>query len=270
MDDGSDVFCDYYSGKITRSDLTNFMRKSCDLLIEYNTYCTEDKNLSDSAKEEIIGAVYDMFSDINSRCAVYHCEQEGKSYNSKYNNDLYAYYDSEIYYDWKDVSQLLLDSATNICSDVLGYTADIESYKGRAYANNSFNLEWSFNNQSTKRIASFVDTTVEPPHNFRFFYKQCAYPGTTDAAKQNAGYLSIWSDNDVLELDVPYKILANADVDLKSGETLLSKYISKLTNNPIINAFFKNMQIYHTNYGVTYYNMLQANLVRQNPHLYQG
>lgn len=260
--DAKNVFEDFYDNKIDESDVKDYMKKACDLLIEYCSYCTPENQITDAEKEEVIGNIYEVFVHTNMEMAVYKCEKIGEEYNGQHvNRRDFVYYDADIYYKWKDFAVALEKSAEEIGQNILGENVDFSRYLGGLYGYNDFNLHWSFMNRE-KRLSTMIDCSLEPPQNFKFFYKftednNCHYANKYDCN------LVMWLDNKRVETLVPLD-KPTAGVLTHDGEqALLGKYSNFLSDDTPIKKFMSNIRIFTPFYGVRFYDEINSNLLNQ-------
>lgn len=268
QEDTESVFMDFYDGKICESDVKNYMKKACDLLIEYSSYCTPEKEITNYEKEETIGGVYEIFEHMNTLAAVYSCEKTGKEYSKQYGNgNSFVYYDSDIYFKWKNFSKTLEESAEEIGQYILDENVDFSKYLGRIYGVNDFNLEWSFQNHE-KRLSTMLDCTFEPPQNFKFFYKFTE--GNNNNSSKCDCNLIMWLNKEKIETKVPLNMPTAGVLSREGEQTLLGRYSKLLSNDMTISNFLNNIRIFTPYYGIRYYDDICENLVGQMKHNTRG
>ena len=174
--DSDEYMKNYFDGKISVKDVCDYFDKCCDLMTEYQSYVEIPSTITDERKAEIVGYVYSLLAYKSTMDGANVCYQKGEELNQNYSNNIkdFAYYDSEIYYKWKDFNQELIKRAESKTFELSGKEFKQEDYINK-YPNNGFNLEWSLIFLTTNRVASMVDVHDEPPRNFKLFYKENAY-----------------------------------------------------------------------------------------------
>lgn len=234
---------DFYSGKISQSELEDFFKECCTSMRMYRTKQrqTSGNNLEDN--KQIISEMYEMFAKENQRAARIANYNEGISVNEKYGGrkDDWAYYNSDYYYQCLDTKEIL----RNI-------TEDIENKWGIPFINlekieaNSkytldggfdFNSGWNFSYRNQAGMASMEDESIEPPENFRFFYKEeySFHQGTLSASLDGREY----------SVEVPF----SASNQIYYINKLLNDFMQDDNNYKSYNRFLSNFAIFTRQYS---------------------
>lgn len=268
FEDSSKIIQEYFEGEKTAEDVEKFMSKCCDLMIEYQTYVTSENSLSDSDKEEIVGAIYSLFSFRNTVQGVAYCSKLGNELNKQYesNDTNYVYYDADVYYNWKQLSQKLTSSANKVVDDVLGYEINIIKHS-KKYPDNGFNLQWNFDAALGKQVASLLDTDIEPPKGFKFLFKDMSRADNMTDGLMIHCPLRIWSGDLVDELTISLSLPKAGDADYLGGFMNLEELQNKYNFSNKEYDFLKNIQVFTRLYGVKNYDSLRNTLKAvQNKH----
>ncbi len=256
FEDSSKLMREYYAGDKNSDDVIEYMDKCCDLMIEYQTYVSKDNILSNDDKESIIGTLRNLFSYCSTIAGVGYCNKQGVELNKQYENQSedFAYYDSDAYYNWKDLGKVLEDAAYKTSSRIIGYKMNFEKYRS-IYPDNGFNLEWSYSNALGSRVACIKDNSLEPPKGFKMFFKDNPYLKNNSLNGIINSPLIIWKNGTAKELSIPLVISGAGKADHSDGVMRLSsiKEISSSWNS--CSAFFDNFLIFQKTYGVKYYDL---------------
>lgn len=174
--DSDEYMKNYFDGKISVKDVCDYFDKCCDLMTEYQSYVEIPSTITDERRAEIVGYVYSLFAYKSTTEGVKFCYQKGEELNKNYSNDIkdFAFYDSEVYYKWKEFNQEIIERAESKTFELSGKKFKQDDYTNK-YPNNGFNLQWSLIFLTTNRVASMIDVNEEPPSNFKLFYKENAY-----------------------------------------------------------------------------------------------
>lgn len=248
----------YHAGEYSKEQVKVFMEKCCTTMINYHTWVTPEKELSDEQKQEIVGTIYSVFQNANTDGAVYQCEQEGEKINSEYEYDDYldySYYSSDIYYEWKDMKADLLEYANSIGSSVSERDVNYSSYQDNTYKERNFNECWNWVFTKQRRLSKMIDTSVEPPENIKFFYKNSPYHNSNNIHEQVMGRVFITTDRGIIDSEVPFKAAVAGSLLGLDGQVFnISDLLDKLnTREKKENQeFFKNFLIFKKEYGFYY------------------
>ncbi|SFB23120.1 hypothetical protein SAMN05216249_11439 [Acetitomaculum ruminis DSM 5522] len=224
---------DFYSGKVSQSDLENFFKKCCESMRIYRTqkHQTTGNNLNDN--KQILSQMYEFFAMDNLRAANRANEIEGDIQTQKYGGvqRYLVYYNSDYYYKCQDTKMLLRDFLKNVEGDWDLPSIDpqkIEDNSRKHYADGkfSFNILWNDTFKSSLKNAKIENVNFVPPKNFKLFFNINASNGDR--------ILNICSDKDNYDFDAPftigyYGILGTQEFDL--NELLSELSISKKSKN---------------------------------------
>lgn len=193
---------DFYAGKISQSDVKDYLEECCVSMRIYRTQqCqTSGHNIEDN--QQIVGQVYEIFAKMNARAARHANYEEGLAENQAYGgrSDDWVYYNSDYYYQCEETKELLQQAALYVTDKWEIPAIDTEEIeKNTAYTLDGgldFNSGWNWEYRNQVANGSMEDESVVPPKDFKLFFKQNSFDGT----------LWVSLNGDRREVDVPFAI----------------------------------------------------------------
>lgn len=185
-----DTLYDYYSGNVTEQDVLDCYENWCQ---KYYEFKLQNGIISDSDedKQAVILQTYETFQHLNSLCAVNTGRKEADKiaeecgYTGEGNRD-FVYYDSNLYYKCESVRSSLIEKTDNIfqtsglddthLKDKIATVEESTEYPGI-----TFNEVWNDYAKNGINLCEMADTSIQPPENFSFFYKQNYYSSILDS-----------------------------------------------------------------------------------------
>ena len=193
---------DYYAGKISESDVKDYLEECCVSMRIYRTQKCQTSGHNVEDNQQIVGQVYEIFAKMNARAARNANYEEGLAENKAYGgrSDDWVYYNSDYYYQCEETKELL-QQATLYVTDKWEIpaidTEEIEKNTGYTLDGGlDFNSGWNWQYRNQRGIGSMEDESVEPPKDFKLFYKQNSFDGT----------LWVSLNGDRKDIDVPFSI----------------------------------------------------------------
>ncbi|MDE7131294.1 MAG: hypothetical protein K2O65_05800 [Lachnospiraceae bacterium] len=189
---------DYYAGRISRDEVQVFFQRCCNDMRSYRTKQRQTTGTDIADNQKIAGQVYEVFAKENQRAACRANYAEGEALNGTYGgmqND-WAYYNADYYYMCVDGNQMLcglLDEIVDKWELPPIDPDELEANSGFILDGGfDFNSGWNFHFRNQAGRASMADESVEPPKDFKFFFK-----GNYEADKGysgDTGYVSVALD----------------------------------------------------------------------------
>ena len=232
---------DYYQGKCTMDKVLDSMELCCARVIDYWNTTNPDKLTSDF-KKKIVSTVYEAFLYDSSFSAVGACKIRGRKLCSDEFNVTtynYAYYSSEIYYDWKAMKNSLAERADIIGNSLGDDKADYASQKPDCKILD-FHEAWNASFCLNSYVGRIINTSEEPPRNLVVFYE--------GMSNNFSGRVFIETSNGKYDLDVPFSLkLENQNMDM---ESLFRKW--RIAEDERYMKFLKNILFFTKVHGHTY------------------
>lgn len=171
----NDIHCfmeNYHRGNYSKDEVKDYMKKCCEIKMDYAIWSTPEKQISEEEKENIIRETFAIFEERNAGAVVQVCLKEGKQVcESKgyHQNDYsgYVYYNAEWYYSWKDMKSDLEQFMDEIGKELLGVEKEYHS----TYHEYGFNKAWNVCFGERFSFPYKASATEEPPKGFLFFYR---------------------------------------------------------------------------------------------------
>ncbi|MDE6687090.1 MAG: hypothetical protein K2K17_07230 [Lachnospiraceae bacterium] len=233
--DIADRMEDYYAGKMSDDELKQYFNDCCSDMRIYRAQKHQTSGNVEEDNMQIVSQIYEIFAKENARAASNANYNEGTqvnaSYGNKYRNDDWVYYNTDYYYQCEEVKDFL-GAAANAVAEKWGIgavdTQEIEkNSKFTLDGGFDFNSVWNFTYRNQVGRASIADEAVEPPKDFKFFYKEHV---------DNKAKMELWMGRQKKSIDVLFYItpdslkgqLYNADELMKDfyGETDRAKEFS--------------------------------------------
>lgn len=189
---------DFYAGRISGDEVQDFFNKCCSSMRSYRTQERQTTGTDQADNRKIVGQVYEVFAKENQRAACRANYAEGEALDGTYGGvqNGWAYYNADYYYKCVDGNQMLRGMLNEIVNNWELPSIDPDEIE----ANSTFTLDggfdfnsgWNFQFRNQAGRASMADESVEPPKDFRFFFK-----GNYDVDKGysgDTGYVSVSFD----------------------------------------------------------------------------
>ena len=174
---------DFYAGKISESDVKDYMEECCVSMRIYQTQQCHTSGYNETDNQSIVGQVYEVFAKMNARAALNANYNEGLAENQAYGGrtDDWVYYNSDYYYQCEETKELLREAAGYVTNQWEIPAIDSEEIEkntvytldGKLDFNSCWN--WEYRNQAGR--GSMEDELETPPNDFKFFYKQNSFDG---------------------------------------------------------------------------------------------
>ena len=193
---------DYYAGKISESDVKDYLEECCVSMRIYRTQKCQTSGHNVEDNQQIVGQVYEIFAKMNARAAGNANYEEGLAENQKYGgrSDDWVYYNSDYYYQCEETKELLQQAALYVTDKWEIPAIDTEEIeKNTGYTLDGgldFNSGWNWEYRNQMANGSMEDESVAPPKDFKLFFKQNSFDGT----------LWVSLNGDRRDVDVPFSI----------------------------------------------------------------
>lgn len=175
---------DFYAGKISESDVKDYMEECCVSMRIYQTQQCHTSGYNETDNQSIVGQVYEVFAKMNARAALNANYNEGLAENQAYGGrtDDWVYYNSDYYYQCEETKELLREAAGYVTNQWEIPAIDSEEIeKNTVYTLDGkldFNSCWNWEYRNQVGRGSMEDELETPPNDFKFFYKQNSFNGT--------------------------------------------------------------------------------------------
>lgn len=177
-DEIDSVFEGYYTGKTSIEDITQKFNEVVQKVRDF-----EEKEGIASREDmehfaEVVSDIHRRFK-VSSVSAAYEAnQQEGRELGKQYGTPgrkNFLYYNSDYYYQCEEINQAFSRQANEMLEGTgfLPNTGKPASVKKDIYEN--FNAYWRDFAVCSTRMGDMIDTDMEPPRGFTFFYKEDRY-----------------------------------------------------------------------------------------------
>ena len=193
---------DYYAGKISESDVKDYLEECCVSMRIYRTQKCQTSGHNVEDNQQIVGQVYEIFAKMNARAAGNANYEEGLAENQAYGgrSDDWVYYNSDYYYQCEETKELLQQAALYVTDKWEIPAIDTEEIeKNTGYTLDGgldFNSGWNWEYRNQMANGSMEDEAVVPPKDFKLFFKQNSFDGT----------LWVSLNGDRRDVDVPFSV----------------------------------------------------------------
>ncbi|MBD5507835.1 MAG: hypothetical protein HDR05_07265 [Lachnospiraceae bacterium] len=193
---------DYYAGKISESDVKDYLEECCVSMRIYRTQKCQTSGHNVEDNQQIVGQVYEIFAKMNARAGGNANYEEGLAENQKYGgrSDDWVYYNSDYYYQCEETKDFLRQAALYVTDQWEIPAIDAEEIeKNTGYTLDGgldFNSGWNWEYRNQMANGSMEDESVAPPKDFKLFFKQNSFDGT----------LWVSLNGDRRDVDVPFSI----------------------------------------------------------------
>lgn len=237
-----DCMTDFYAGKISESDVKDYLEECCVSMRIYRTQQCQTSGYNVADNQQIVSQVYEVFAKMNARAALNANYNEGLAENQAYGGrtDDWVYYNSDYYYQCEETKELLQQAAGHVTDKWEIPAIDpkeieentIYTLDGKLDFNSCWN--WEYRNQVGG--GSMEDESVVPPKDFKFFFKKNSFP--------DDGTLWVSLDGKRKDMDVPFSVshtgslkgqiyrvydLLDEDFMSKDNNKQYSRFLSGLT-----------------------------------------
>ena len=196
---------DYYAGKISESDVKDYLEECCVSMRIYRTQKCQTSGHNVEDNQQIVGQVYEIFAKMNAIAARNANYEEGLAENQAYGgrSDDWVYYNSDYYYQCEETKDFLRQAALYVTDQWEIPAIDAEEIeKNTGYTLDGgldFNSGWNWMYRNQTGRGSMEDESVEPPKDFKLFYKE-------DSSAAEKGYLWVSLNGDRRDIDVSFSV----------------------------------------------------------------
>ncbi len=194
---------DFYAGRIDKRELDQYFSDCCTEMRKYQVQKHWSTGNVDEDNRKIISEVYEIFAKENARAARRANYDEGAKLNAEYGyrNYDWVYYNADYYYQCADVRESLGTMANEIAQKWGSGSIDTEEIEKNSDltldGGFDFNSGWNFSYRNQVGRASMADESLQPPRDFRFFYKEDV---------DNVSKMDMWINGRKYEKDIPFYI----------------------------------------------------------------
>ncbi len=243
-----DCMTDFYAGKIGENDVKDYLEECCVSMRIYRTQQCQTSGYNVTDNQQIVGQVYEVFAKMNAIAARNANYNEGLAENQAYGGrkDDWVYYNSDYYYQCEETKELLRQAAGYVTDQWEIPAIDPEEIEknttltldGKLDFNSCWN--WEFRNQVAR--GSMEDESVDPPKDFKFFYKQNSFDGI----------LWISMNGDRKEIDVPFSISHTGSLkgQIYRVYDLLDDDFKTEGDNQKYNRFLRGLTVFMRQYAL--------------------
>lgn len=159
---------DFYEGKISQSDVKDYLEECCVSMRIYRTQQCQTSGHNVEDNQQIVGQVYEIFAKMNARAARHANYEEGLAENQAYGgrSDDWVYYNSDYYYQCEETKELLQQAALYVTDKWEIPAVDAEEIeKNTAYTLDGgldFNSGWNWEYRNQVANGSMEDESVVP------------------------------------------------------------------------------------------------------------
>lgn len=180
LEDARTCLNNYYLGKSTLDDIKQGFKETFEEIKQHNVnkFRTNGYNIADNT--QILLDTYEKFKDLTVQSARGVCLEEGAKIANQYGGSQdqdWVYYDADYYYESEDLKSKLKDWASEVSVDNGLGNVDLSSRAKSRMLNNmdDFNSSWAYDSKNNINRCEMIDSTIEPPKGFTFFYKEKKY-----------------------------------------------------------------------------------------------
>lgn len=243
-----DCMTDFYSGKISENDVKDYLEECCVSMRIYRTQQCQTSGYNATDNQQIVSQVYEVFAKMNAIAARNANYNEGLAENQAYGGrkDDWAYYNSDYYYECEETKELLRQAAGHVTDQW-----EIPSIDPEEIENNTtltldgkldFNSCWNWEYRNQVGGSSMEDESVDPPKDFKFFYKQNSFDGI----------LWISMNGDRKDIDVPFSISHTGSLkgQIYRVYDLLDDDFKMESDNQKYNRFLRGLTVFMRQYAL--------------------
>lgn len=225
--DIADRMEDYYAGKMSDDELKQYFNDCCSDMRIYRAQQHQTSGNADDDNMQIVSQIYEIFAKENARAAGNANYNEGAqanaSYGSNYRNDDWVYYNADYHYQCGEVKDFLGAAANEVAKKWgVGAVDTQEIEKNSKFTIDGgfdFNSVWNFTYRNQVGRASIADEGVEPPRDFKFFYKEHV---------DNKAKMEMWMGGQKRSIDVPFYITRDSlKGQLYNADELMKDFYGK-------------------------------------------
>lgn len=178
IDEIGSVFEGYYAGKMSIEGITQKFNEVVQKVRDFE----EKEGIASKGDMEhfakVVSDVHRTFKVISVSAAFQANLEEGQKLASQYGTPgrkNFLYYNSDYYFQCEEINQAFSRQATEMLEGTgfLPDTGKPDSVKKDMYEN--FNAYWQDFASCSARMGDMIDTDLEPPRDFIFFYKEDRY-----------------------------------------------------------------------------------------------
>ncbi len=196
---------DFYAGKISESDVKDYLEECCVSMRIYRTQQRQTSGYNEADNQQIVGQVYEIFAKMNAIAARNANYEEGLAENQTYGrrSDDWVYYNSDYYYQCEETKELLQLAALYVTDKWEIPAIDAEEIeKNTGYIVDGgldFNSGWNWEYRNQTGRGSIEDESVAPPKDFKLFYKE-------DSSASGKGFLWVSMNGDRKDIDIAFSV----------------------------------------------------------------
>ncbi len=255
QDEIGDCMADFYAGKISQDDVRAFFEKCCSSMRSYRTQRNQTTGMNPEANRQIVGEVYEVFAKENQRAARHANYQEGEALNSKYGGKRldWVYYNSDYYYKCVDGNNMLRGILSDFAEQWELPALDPDEIEANSRltldGGFDFNSGWNFEFRNQAGIASMADESVEPPRDFKLFYKENFSMDMVYSSEK--GYLSVTMNGREYVREIPFYISKGGSLkgQIYSLQDLLTESLKESGNGQDYSHFLSNIALFTMMYS---------------------
>lgn len=203
---------DFYAGKSSQDEMQKFFEECCTSMLKYRAQQRQTSGNAAADRQQIVSEIYEIFAKENMRAARSANDKEGEALNQTYGgrNDDWVYYNSDYHYQCEDTKAALqkaVESMTNQWEIPAVDTEEIERNSDLTLDGGfDFNSGWNFIYRNQVGRASMEDESLQPPENFKFFYKENSY-------QDNVGKLWCSLNGREISRNIPFSIAKTGSLE---------------------------------------------------------
>lgn len=232
----SDCMKDYYEGKISQSNVQDYLEECCISMQKYRTGKGQTSGNDVMDKKQIISEVYEIFAKENARAARNANCKEGEALNETYGGreDDWVYYNSDYHYQCEEMKDVLQKTVGNMTAKWKIPDIDTEEIEKKSDltldGGFDFNSGWNFIYRNQVGRGSIEDESLTPPKNFKFFFKE---------SYSDEG--SLWMSLDGRQITSRTGILKGQICHVND---LVEDFLKSGNNNEQFRNFLKNITVF--------------------------
>lgn len=168
----------YYAGNISVEDITKEFETLVSKIQEFDRKLGIYVEGDAEHYGEIVSDVRRKFHQIAVQSAHSANWREGKELSGQYGDSgsrSFLYYNADYYYMSKDITDQLLECATEMTSEAGTVLRTDYSQNVLFDRYENFNTFWKADVRGKAMVGDMIDTDLEPPKDFKFFYKEDRY-----------------------------------------------------------------------------------------------
>ena len=255
QDEIGECMRDFYAGKLSRDEVREFFEKCCSSMRSYRTQRHQTTGTNPEANRQIVGQVYEIFAKENQRAAYLANYYEGEALNSKYGGKKsdWVYYNSDYHYKCVDGNKMLREIMSNFVDQWELPAIDPDEIEANSRftldGGFDFNSGWNFEFRNQAGRASIADESVEPPRDFKLFYKENFSMDMVYSGQK--GYLSVTMNGREYVREIPFYVSKTGSLkgQIYSLQGLLAESLKESGNGQDYSRFLSNIALFTRYYS---------------------